>query len=182
MDTAIIPSTFLLTLLLLVGLFFFIRASTKDRTEQAKIASEDDETILMGQLKDYFQSRAYRLVSADPEKKEVIFEGFVQPSWFLAVFLTVLAALGLACLGLVLAQLFSSQNPFFLVLVAPLSGIFYWRQSGRIEKVLLKMEFCQNEQHPSSIITVTAHRDELAELKRALQVKALQVKIVDVIT
>ena len=121
MDNPIIPSTFLLTLLLLVGLFFFIRASTKDRTEQAKIASEDNETILMGQLKDYFQSRAYRVVSADPEKKEVIFEGFVQPSWFLAVFLTILSALGLACLGLVLAQLLSSQNPFFLVLVAPLS-------------------------------------------------------------
>ncbi|TVP59945.1 MAG: cofactor assembly of complex C subunit B, partial [Nodularia sp. (in: Bacteria)] len=35
MDTAIVPSTLLLTLLLSVGLFFFIRASTKDRITKA---------------------------------------------------------------------------------------------------------------------------------------------------
>jgi hypothetical protein len=34
MNTAVLPSTFVLTLLLAVGLFFFIKASVKDRTEQ----------------------------------------------------------------------------------------------------------------------------------------------------
>ncbi|TAE55595.1 MAG: cofactor assembly of complex C subunit B [Nostocales cyanobacterium] len=175
MDTAIVPSTFLLTLLLSVGLFFFIRASTKDRTEKAKLVSEQEETALMTQLKDYFRSRAYRVTSIDQEKNVVTFEGFVRPSWFLAVFLTFLAAVGFACLSLVLAQVFNSQSPFFLslVLLSPLSGIFYWRKSGRLEQVSLKMESVQNEQHPSSIITVIAHRDELAELQRALQLKML---------
>jgi hypothetical protein len=60
-----------------------------------------------------------------------------------------------------------------LVLLSPLSGIFYWQKAGRIEKVSLKMEAIQNEQHSSSIITVVAHRDELAELQRALQLKML---------
>ncbi|TAF08502.1 MAG: cofactor assembly of complex C subunit B [Nostocales cyanobacterium] len=175
MDTAIVPSTFLLTLLLSVGLFFFIRASTKDRTAREKLVSEQDEASLMTQLKDYFCSRSYRVIAVDQEKNQVTFEGFVRPSWFLAVFLTVLAAVGFACLSLVLSQLFSSQSPFLLalVLLSPLSGIFYWQKAGRIEKVSLKMEAIPNEQHSSSIITVVAHRDELAELKRALQLKML---------
>ncbi|MBD2293714.1 cofactor assembly of complex C subunit B [Anabaena sphaerica FACHB-251] len=173
MDTAIVPSTFLLTLLLSVGLFFFIRASTKDRTEKAQLVSEQDEASLMTQLKEYFRSRSYRVTSVDQEKNQVTFEGFVRPSWFLAIFLTVLAAVGFACLSLVLAQLSSSQSPFLLslVLLSPLSGIFYWQKAGRIEKVSLTMDSIQNEQHSSSIITVIAHRDELAELQRVLQLK-----------
>lgn len=173
MDTAIVPSTFLLTLLLSVGLLFFIRASTKDRIEKAQLVSEQDETALMTQLKEYFRSRSYRVISVDKDKNQVSFEGFVRPSWFLAVFLTFLAAVGLACLSLVLSQLFSSQSPFLLalVLLSPLSGIFYWQKAGRLEKVSLKMEAIQNEQLSSSKITVIAHRDELAELQRALQLK-----------
>ena len=47
MDAAVLQSTFLLTLLLSVGLFFFIRASTKDRTEVMRLGSEQDENTLM---------------------------------------------------------------------------------------------------------------------------------------
>jgi hypothetical protein len=175
MDTAIVPSTFLLTLLLSVGLFFFIRASTKDRIEKAQLVSEQDEAALMTQLKEYFRSRSYRVISVDKDKNQVSFEGFVRPSWFLAVFLTFLAAVGLTCLSLVLSQLFSSQSPYLLalVLLSPLSGIFYWQKAGRLEKVSLKMEAMQNEQLSSSKITVIAHRDELAELQRALQLKTV---------
>jgi hypothetical protein len=173
MDTAIVPSTFLLTLLLSVGLFFFIRASTKERIEKAQLISEQDEAALMTQLKEYFRSRSYRVISVDKDKNQVSFEGFVRPSWFLAIFLTFLAAVGLTCLSLVLSQLFPSQSPYLLalVLLSPLSSIFYWQKAGRLEKVSLKMEAIQNEQLSSSKITVIAHRDELAELQRALQLK-----------
>ncbi|WP_016948874.1 cofactor assembly of complex C subunit B [Anabaena sp. PCC 7108] len=173
MDTAIVQSTLLLTLLLSIGLFFFIRAATKDRIERAQLLSEQDETTLMNQLKEYFLSRSYQVIAVDREKNQVTFEGFVRPSWFLAVFLTLLAAVGLVCLSLVLSFLFSSQSKFLLLLVllSPLSGLFYWQKAGRLEKVSLKMETIQGEQHSSSKITVVAHRDELAELQRALQLK-----------
>jgi hypothetical protein len=49
----------------------------------------------------------------------------------------------------------------------------YWKKSGRLEKVSLKMENIRSGQNFSSTITVTAHRDELAELQRALQLKTL---------
>ncbi|KAF3889362.1 MULTISPECIES: cofactor assembly of complex C subunit B [Nostocales] len=173
MDTAILPSTLLLTLLLSVGLFFFIRASTKDRMETAHLVSADDENTLMPLLKDYFQSRSYRVAAVDPEHNQVTFEGYVRPSWFLAVFLTLLAATGILCLSLVLSFLFPNLNQVFvgMVLLSPLSGTFYWKKAKKLEKVSLKLEETKgNERFPSKI-TVVAHRDELIELQRALSLK-----------
>ncbi|MEH1894102.1 MAG: cofactor assembly of complex C subunit B [Nostoc sp.] len=174
MDTAILPSTFLLTLLLSVGLFFFIRASTKDRIQTVQLVSEQDEAALMSQLKEYFRSRSYRVAALDREQNKVTFEGNVRPSWFLAIFLTMLAATGIVCLSLVVYLLFPNLSTFVLalVLLSPLSGLFYWKKSGRLEKVSLKVETTKSEQISSSKITVVAHRDELSELQRTLQLKA----------
>ncbi|MDZ8109678.1 MAG: cofactor assembly of complex C subunit B [Nostoc sp. DedQUE12a] len=173
MDTPILPSTLLLTLLLSVGLFFFIRASAKDRTETAHLVSEQDEAAFMSQLREYFRSRSYRVAAVDREQNQVTFEGNVRPSWFLAIFLTLLAATGIICLSLVVYLLFPNLSRFILalVLLSPLSGVFYWKKSGRLEKVLLKVETTQSEQTPSSKVTVVAHRDELTQLRRTLQLK-----------
>ena len=173
MDTAILPSTLLLTLLLSVGLLFFIRASTKDRTEIAQLVCKQDEATLMPQLREYFQARSYRVAAVDPEKNQVTFEGNVRPSWFLAGFLTLLAATGFICLSLVLSVLFPSYSTVFLglVILSPLSGVFYWKKAGKLEKVSLKVEASQSEQNFSSMITVIAHRDELIELQKALPLK-----------
>lgn len=171
MDTAILPSTLLLTMLLSVGLFFFIRASTKDRTQQVQLVSSLDEATLMPQLQEYFLSRSYRVAAVDREQNSVIFEGFVRPSRFLAVFLTLLAATGLVCLSLVLSLLFPRLGTVFFgtVLLSPLSGLFYWQKAGRPEKVSLKVDTTYGELPQPSKITVVAHRDELLELQRALQ-------------
>ncbi|GAB1541110.1 cofactor assembly of complex C subunit B [Scytonema sp. NUACC21] len=173
MDTAILPSTLLLTLLLSVGLFFFIRASIKDRTETAQLVSEQDENTLMPLLRDYFQSRSYRVAAVDPVQNQVTFEGYVKPSWFLAIFLTVLATAGILCLSLVLSFLFPNLNKVFLgvVILSPLSGAFYWKKAGKLEKVSLKLEETKSDENLPSKLTVTAHRDELIELQRALSLK-----------
>ncbi|WP_414526694.1 cofactor assembly of complex C subunit B [Nodularia chucula] len=177
MDTAILPSTLLLTLLLSVGLFFFIRASTKDRTTKVQLVSEEDEAALMPRVKEYFRSRSYQVAAIDRDKNQVIFEGFVQPSWFLAVFLTLLAAVGMLCLALVLSLLFPDFGAWFLLLVifSPLSGVFYWQKSGRLEKVSFQIEAAnQSEISSPSKITIIAHRDELMELQRALQLESVE--------
>lgn len=174
MDTATLPSTLLLTLLLLVGLVFFIRAATKDRTETAHLISEQGEAVLMPQLQEYFRSRSYRVAEVDREKNRVIFEGYVKPSLFLAVFLTLLATVGLVCLSLVLWLLLPNLNTSALgiALLSPLSGLFYWKKAGRVEKVLLDMQRTnQDEPNSPGKLTVTAHRDELIELQRTLNLK-----------
>ncbi len=65
MNTAIRPSILVITLLMSVGLIFFIRASVKDRTQKVKLVSEQAEASLMAQLQQYFAQRSYRVVSVD---------------------------------------------------------------------------------------------------------------------
>lgn len=172
MNTFIVPSTLLLTSLLFVGLFFFIRASVKDRTKEVRLVSEQAETSLMVQLQQYFQERSYKVAKIDPEQDSVTFEGIVRPSVFLAIFLTLLAAIGMLCLGLVLSLLLPSFGMIFLslVLLSPAAGFFYWKKARRKEQVSLKLENTKSESLQSRI-TVTAHRDELLQLQQALRLK-----------
>ena len=174
MSISVIPSTFFLTVLMTIGLLFFIRASVKDRTQLIRLASDQSEASLLGQLRQYFDQRAYRVVSLDAAKNEVIFEGTVRPSLFLAGFLTLLAAVGALCLALMLSYLSPDQSKFWLslLLLSPLAGVFYWRGAGRSEQVSLKIESVPDAE-VKSLITVKAHRDELAELQRILGLKAV---------
>lgn len=175
MNTAVLPSTFVLTLLLAIGLFFFVKASVKDRTEQVKLLSEQGEESLLNQLRQYFSQRAYRVAAVDAERHQLTFEGFVRPSWFLAIFLTFLSATGLLCLALVLSMLVPNQGKLFLALaiLSPLAGIFYWQKAGRSEQVSLKLEPSSSQEHQNqSLITIRAHRDELIALQKALSLKS----------
>jgi hypothetical protein len=167
-NTPILSSTFMLTLLLMVGLFFFIRASVKDRTQQIELVAEESEESLLEQLEIYFRDRAYRLAAVDAEKERVIFEGMVRPSWFLAIFLSVLAAFGLLCFALVLSYLYPAlTNGFlFLVALAPAAGVFYWKGAKKLEKVAIGFHSLDG-QKPKTVAIVTAHRDELAQLQQA---------------
>jgi hypothetical protein len=177
MDTPVLSSTFLLTLLLLVGLFFFIRASVKDRTQVVKFVSDLTTESLAEQLQLYFVNRAYQVIEVNTRGQAIAFEGIVRPSVFLAVFVTFIAGIGLSCLSLVLSTLYSGLPGaiyYLMLFFAPLAGVFYWRRAERPEKVVLKYEFAPDAaDHPSeqSIFTIQAHRDELLELQRTLLVK-----------
>ncbi|HHP7230286.1 MAG TPA: cofactor assembly of complex C subunit B [Xenococcaceae cyanobacterium] len=170
MNSSIIPSTFLLTLLMMVGLVFFIRASVKDRTEQIELATSESEETILPKLQNYFDARAYRVIAVDAVNNEVTFRGFVQPSLFMAIFLTLLTGVGLFCLVLVLSILFAlSSNWLWLILLfAPAAGLFYWQKAGRWEKVWLTIDKNNLANQPQNIIKITGHRDELIQLRQNL--------------
>jgi hypothetical protein len=171
MDTTL-SSTFFLTLLMTIGLFFFIRASVKDRTEELQWVTEQPEEAILPELQGYFDRRAYRVKAVDGEHNQVTFEGFVRPSWFLAIFLTLLAAVGMLCLALILSMVIPQGGNVFLglILLSPVAGWFYWKNSGRMEQVSLQVKSMEGSgNHPTqNQITVTGHRDELAVLKQTL--------------
>lgn len=183
MDTPVLTSTLLLTLLLLVGLFFFVKASVKERLQQAQFVADQPQDTLNRQLQDYFTGRAYRVSTPVPDPKQITFEGLVRPSVFLAGFLTFLAAVGLLCLGLVLAILLPQIGKGFLslTLLAPAAGLFYWRGAERVEQVKLQVEPWPAAPNQASVqgavqgersrLTVTAHRDEIIELQRSLKLR-----------
>ena len=156
---------------MVIGLFFFIRASIKDRTEQTEFQAMLPETRLLERLETYFNNRAYQLTQIKAPEKQITFEGFVQPSWFLAILLTLLAAVGFSCLALILSFPFSNigNRLFLLVLLAPIAGIFYWQGAGRTEQIQLQIQPSDHTTIDKGItVQVTAHRDELKLLKAAL--------------
>ena len=167
MDLSILSTSLLLTLLSLIGLVFFIRASVKDRTKQIKLTTSDSEDILVSKLQTYFENRAYKVTDLNKETNEITLQGFVKASWFLAIFLSGLAAFGLFCLALILSFLYPAISNFIwlLLLLAPMAGVFYYRNACRIEKVLLKIDTAAETKN---YLTVTAHRDELTQLQKTL--------------
>lgn len=181
MNSFVPPSTFLLTLLLMVGLFFFVKASVKDRTQQVRLVAEQPQDATTNQLKQYFDQRAYQVTAVDQDT--VAFEGLVRPSVFLAVFLGLLVAVSMLCLALVLLVLLPQLGAvsFLLLLLSPLASWFYWQQAERPEQVLLKVEPFNSSPDNSqalvdqSLVTVTGHRDELIELKRTLQLRDIEI-------
>jgi hypothetical protein len=169
-----IYSTLLLTILLFYGLISFLRGSIRDRTTDAMFTVDkfavdkitDDH--LLKQVRDHFQQRAYKVVEIDPERDVVNLLGQVKPSLFLAIFLTVLAATGLICLGLVLGILIPDLENLWLWLAvfSPIAGVFYWRGTPRERKV--SMRFL-----PETRLKVRAHKDEIEELQRALNLEKI---------
>ncbi|MGF1494719.1 MAG: cofactor assembly of complex C subunit B [Microcoleaceae cyanobacterium] len=176
MSLPVIPSTLILTVLLGVGLFFFIKASVKERIQQEQLQSEQTADELLTQLKQYLGSRSYRITALDPEKNLITFEGEVRASWFLAILLSALFAIGLLCLALVVSTATGLLSYWLLgvLLLSPLAGLFYWRGATRVEQVSCQLNSVENTTaQPCSVITVTAHRDELRLLKQALTLNSL---------
>jgi Cofactor assembly of complex C subunit B len=170
MENAVLPSTFFLTFLMVIGMGFFIRAAAKDRTQVVTLRSADNGDQLLAALKQYFADRAYQVDRIEPESNKVTLSGQVRPSLFLTVFLSVMAAVGGLCLGLLLSMAIPAlPNAIGLVFVAlaPGAGWLYWRKAGRTEQVA----FVLDETTPltsGSLLKVSAHRDELESLQRSL--------------
>ena len=159
----------------MVGLFFFIRASVKDRTEQVQLISEVPKTSLFQELKTYFIQRAYSITASDTSQDTITFEGLVRPSLFLAIFLTLLAGFGMLCLILVLSFIYPPLTPLFfaLELLSPGAGVFYWQKARRMETVSFSVEsLTQEGSQTGSLLTLTAHRDEVIQLKQTFPLKS----------
>ncbi|NJM46022.1 MAG: cofactor assembly of complex C subunit B [Alkalinema sp. RU_4_3] len=167
MDSSL-ATTSLLTVLIAIGLLFFIRASVKDRTEVAQLRSTLSETEFLPQLQAYFDNRAYRVIGVDRSTSEITLEGMVSPSLFLAVFLGLLAAVGTFCLALVLTATWNSPVGLagLALLMGPGAGLFYWKKAARPEKVTFILK--DDPQGNGSILRVRAHRDEVLAMREGL--------------
>jgi Cofactor assembly of complex C subunit B len=166
----VLVSSSSLTFLLAIGLMFFIKASVKDRIEQISFAITEPEEAFLAKLDRYLIDRAYKLVDIS-DNTGVTYEGLVAPSWFMAIFLTSLAAGGFLCLGLVLNYIFNSNLFLGLSLLAPLAGLFYWKKSERLEQII----FVTREQANGRMFSLTGHRDELKILERSLKIQPVEV-------
>lgn len=159
MDSLVIPSTFVITSLLAVGLFFFLRAAGKDRTEERTYQVEATE-LDPAQIAQFLQARAYRLEAVDAAGI-AHFKGHIQPSDGLTVLLSSLAAVGIACLVLVLHMIGLRTSLLWALLVlAPLAGQYYRSRNQGTDAVAVKITLDDVATH----VWVQGHRDALDTL------------------
>ncbi len=155
------PSALALSLLSLIGLVFFVRAATKERRERVYWPLPPEPVL--SRVRAHFQRRGYRPQPLSPAEDVVILEGQVAASVGLAIFLTALTLVGLACLALVLSLAAPEWGPGVWALpgLAPGAGIFYWRRAQRPETVCLAFK-------ADGRLGIEAHRDEIRQLQEAL--------------
>ncbi|KGG10723.1 hypothetical protein EV11_1970 [Prochlorococcus sp. SS52] len=159
--------------MLAIGLAFFLRAASKDRTTIVDISSPLPPLDVLNGISNWLEERGWRREGGDADRKVLRFNGRVSSSPVLAVFLSILCGLGGACLGLVICQLYASLNwwPLVLVLLGPFAGFFYRNRASRIES--LEMRLVSKVNDKKSQLRIKAHRDELiaieAELAENLQ-------------
>ena len=161
-------STLLLTLLLAIGLVFFLRAASKDRTTTVEVHSPRPPVEVLDGLSGWLDARGWRTEASDPERQVLRFRGQVSSSLPLAVLLSLLGGLGAACLGLVLRQVLPGLGwwPLLLALAGPLAGWIYRRRAERSES--LELRLMSEAGGPGSTLRLRAHRDELIAIETEL--------------
>ena len=170
-------STLLLTILLAIGLFFFLRASSKDRTTVIEITSSQRPLEVLNVMYEWLHLRGWKQIGGDFDQRILIFQGQVVSSKLLAIFLGILGGFGSCALGLVIIQIYPILGwwPIFLGLIGgPASGIVYLRKSAREEKFELRL-ISKDENEKMTLMRLRAHRDELISLENELSDK-LQLK------
>ena len=169
-------STLFLTILLAIGLVFFLRAASKDRTTMVEIKSPKPALEVLEGISKWLEQRGWRTDGGDAGKNILRFRGNVSSSPILAVLLSILGTAGAFSLGLVIKQLIPELHwwPLVFGLVGPSAGIIYKRRAERIEE--LELCLLDNDQNSGSIISLKAHRDELiaieVELASTLQLSS----------
>jgi hypothetical protein len=161
-------STLLLTLLLAIGLVFFLRAASKDRTTTVEVRSSRPPLEVLPTLTGWLEARGWQAVGGDPERRHLVYRAAVASSPALAALLSLLGAIGAACLGLVLRQIWPQLGwwPLLLALFGPMAGLLYRRRAKREEAVELRL--ISHDGATGSALRLRAHRDELIALELEL--------------
>jgi hypothetical protein len=161
-------STLLLTLLLAIGLLFFLRAASKDRTTVVDVRSPRPAPEVLDGLCGWLTSRGWRTEGGEPERRLLRFRGQVRASGALTVLLSLLGGLGAACLGLVVRQVLPQLGwwPLTLAVLGPLAGLLYRRRAERAET--LELRLLSPDDESGSIVRLRAHRDELISIEQEL--------------
>eukprot|EP00741_Cyanophora_paradoxa_P024400 tig00021796_g23559.t1 len=166
----------LLLFLMSTGLFFFIRASVKDRTEQEVLVTGEKPAEVGRAVSEYMLRKGYR-VTDKGEDGVVTFQGLVAPSAGLAVLLSIMAFGGLESLATVIATLKPELGPlpFAIGILAPVAGKFYYERAERPEDFRLQVvpppahgPGAAGSSAPRTRVLVKGHSQEIVEFREAL--------------
>jgi len=124
-----------------------------------------------GEIMAYMKANNYEVVSAG---ETITFRGIVQRSTSQLLFLVTCTAFGMASLALVLDIVFKGLtipfiggiNWFYLVLLSPIAGAYYWSSGDRIDDCEVKL--VTNDEETENEMTIQGNDDELERMWRTL--------------
>jgi len=161
------------------GLWSQIKRSTKAKIKQktyvsAGEAATDGKDLRQqaGEIMAYMKANNYEVTDAG---ETITFQGLVAQSKSQAFFLTFCTALGLASLALVLQIQFQdislpvigTVNWFYMVLLSPYAGLYYWRSGDRIDEI--KVRLTSSDDDKQNEIVVEGNDEEMERMWRALE-------------
>lgn len=161
------------------GVWSLIKRSTKSKIVKktflvdgpAKPNSKPLNTVA-GEITSFFTRNNYKVA----DRGEVVtFEGILTPSRSQASFLVFCSLLSLASIALVLTITVPDvgENWYWLTVLSPLSGVYYWTKASRKEEIKVKMVVADDESTADVVVQgddaeVERMRKELALMEKGM--------------
>jgi len=173
-------STLALYALSFPGLWSTIQRSTTVKIKKKTYVSpsemvEGGKTLRQQAVEIMAYMKANNYEVSDNVGETITFKGVVARSTSQAFFLTFCTALGMASLALVLQiqlmdfQIFDTKvNWFYLILLSPYAGIYYWKSGDRVDQVQVKMLTSDDNPKENEII-IQGSEEEMERMWRALE-------------
>mmetsp|Transcript_13589 Transcript_13589/g.28798 ORF Transcript_13589/g.28798 Transcript_13589/m.28798 type:complete len:287 (-) Transcript_13589:106-966(-) len=163
------------------GLWSQIKRSTKAKVKRKTYvspgeASEGGKELRQqaGEIMAYMKANNYEVAEAG---ETITFRGLVARSTSQAFFLTFCTALGLASLALVMQIQFQdvelpiigTPNWFYITLLSPYAGLYYWRSGDRVDDV--KVKLASSDDDVFNEITIEGNDEEIERMWRTLDLQ-----------
>ncbi|KAK9221760.1 hypothetical protein WN944_010189 [Citrus x changshan-huyou] len=152
------------------GLWSLIKRSVKSKIVQKTFVGEGESKKAPNQVAGEIFSFFTRNNFVVTDRGEVItFEGMMVPSRGQAAFLTFCTCISLASVALVLTITYPDigNNWFWITILSPLAGAYYWKRASRKEQIKVKMMV--GEDGDLSEILVQGDDQQVEQMRKELQ-------------
>ena len=123
--------------------------------------------LVAGEIMAYFKANNYEIGTNEGE--EIIFKGIIGRSKSQAFFLSFCTFIGLGSLALVLSIQFQDigQKFFYMTLLSPYAGFYYWNRASREDEARVRLEVSDNEEKIE--VSLIATKEEQERFSSALK-------------
>ncbi|WJX83284.1 Protein COFACTOR ASSEMBLY OF COMPLEX C SUBUNIT B ccb1, chloroplastic [Trifolium repens] len=151
------------------GLWSLIKRSVKSKIVKKTFIEESENkapNMVAGEILSFFTRNNFAVVDRG---ETITFEGVMVPSRGQAALLTFCTAISLASVSLVLTITVPDvgNNWFFLTILSPLAGAYYWTRASRKEQIKVKM--IVKEDGTLSEIVVQGDDQQVEQMRKELK-------------
>ncbi|CAF2090253.1 unnamed protein product [Brassica napus] len=154
------------------GLWSLIKRSVKSKIVRKTFVVGEGEGVkkepkqVAGEILSFFTRKNFNITDRG---ETITFEGTMVPSRGQAALLTFCTCISLASVGLVLTITVPDfgNNWFFITILSPLAGAYYWKKASRKEEIKVKMMMGENGK--LNEIVVQGDDVQVEEMRKELQ-------------